>query len=198
MKTLAVWISLALLVACCTPEPTPGVVAASEGDASAQPVASIEEVALEEVMEDAPKSGAKPAMDRIVKSDAEWREQLTPEQYYVTRQAGTERPGTGDYLHNKAKGSYRCVCCDLELFSSDTKYDSHCGWPSFYKTAAGDRVRYIEDVSHGMVRTEVRCSRCDAHLGHVFDDGPQEYTGQRYCMNSIALRFVPATEDGQK
>ena len=190
MKRFSVWILASLLVACCTPEPgeSPAPTAASE------PAATQDGDPAEEVMQDEPTPD--PAMERIVKSDAEWRAQLTPEQYYITRQAGTERPGTGEYLHNKAKGSYRCVCCDLELFRSDTKYDSHCGWPSFYKTAAGDRVRYIEDVSHGMIRTEVRCSRCDAHLGHVFDDGPQEFTGQRYCMNSVALRFVP--DEGAK
>jgi peptide-methionine (R)-S-oxide reductase len=192
MKRFSVWILSALLVACCTPAPTAG------GESTeAESVASRGTVNAEEEMQDETNADAASERERIVKTDAEWREQLTPEQYYITRQAGTERPGTGEYLHNKQKGSYRCVCCDLELFSSDTKYDSHCGWPSFYKTAAGDRVRYIEDLTHGMIRTEVRCARCDAHLGHVFDDGPQEYTGQRYCMNSVALRFVPA-EDGEQ
>jgi peptide-methionine (R)-S-oxide reductase len=192
MKRLSVWIIAALLVACCTPEPATGVEPA--GDAT---VPTQSESTPEVQMQDESNAGADAGMARIVKTEAEWRAQLTPEQFYITRQAGTERPGTGEYLHNKQKGSYRCVCCDLELFSSDTKYDSHCGWPSFYKTAAGDRVRYIEDVSHGMIRTEVRCARCDAHLGHVFDDGPQEFTGQRYCMNSVALRFVP-DEDGEQ
>lgn len=191
MKRFSLWILSALLVACCTPEPTPGEPGAGQPTAGVQETVGSRTSAEEEPMQDESTPGADAAIGRVVKTDAEWREQLTPEQYYITRQAGTERPGTGEYLYNKAKGSYRCVCCDLELFRSDTKYDSHCGWPSFYKTAAGDRVRYIEDVSHGMIRTEVRCSRCDAHLGHVFDDGPREFTGQRYCMNSVALRFVP-------
>ena len=132
--------------------------------------------------------------EKIVKSDEEWRRELTPEEYAVTRQKATERPFTGKYLHNKAEGTYTCVACSLPLFSSNTKFDSGSGWPSFWDVIQTGNVVLHKDTSHGMVRVEVVCSRCGAHLGHVFEDGPRETTGLRYCINSVALKF----EEGDK
>ena len=123
-------------------------------------------------------------MSKIQKSDAEWKDQLSPEEFQVARQGGTERAFTGRYWDNKDEGVYRCVCCGEELFRSDEKYESGSGWPSFWQPAESGAVESKEDRSHGMVRTEVLCSKCDAHLGHVFPDGPKP-TGQRYCINSL-------------
>jgi peptide-methionine (R)-S-oxide reductase len=127
-------------------------------------------------------------MDNVKKSDEQWREILTPESYHVTRQKGTERPFTGQFWDHRAKGIYRCVCCTTPLFASDTKFDAGCGWPSYFEPINADHVREEIDHSHGMIRTEVLCNVCDAHLGHVFPDGPPP-TGLRYCINSLSLSF---------
>ncbi|MFI0938104.1 peptide-methionine (R)-S-oxide reductase MsrB [Streptomyces sp. NPDC021020] len=131
----------------------------------------------------------------VNKSDEQWREELSPQEYAVLRQAGTERPFTGEYTDTKTEGVYACRACGAELFRSATKFESHCGWPSFYDPADSDAVELIEDRAMGMVRTEVRCARCGSHLGHVFaGEGYPTPTDQRYCINSISLRLAPAGE----
>lgn len=127
---------------------------------------------------------------KVLRSDADWRRELTPEQYHVTREHGTERAFTGPYWDEKRAGTYSCVCCSAPLFASDTKYESGTGWPSFWAPLAPEAVEAHEDRSWFMRRTEIRCAACDAHLGHVFPDGPKP-TGQRYCMNGTALKFAP-------
>jgi peptide-methionine (R)-S-oxide reductase len=126
--------------------------------------------------------------DKINKTDEEWRKELTPEQYNVLREKGTERPFSGVYNDTQDEGTYLCAACGNELFDSETKFDSGCGWPSFYAPIAEGNVKAETDTSHGMKRTEITCAKCGSHLGHVFDDGPQP-TGQRYCMNSVSLKL---------
>lgn len=133
-------------------------------------------------------------VDKIVKSDDEWQQELTREQYHVTRRKGTERPFTGAYHATKEPGIYACVCCGQALFDAATKYDSRSGWPSFYDPIARDAISTETDRSHAMERVEVLCSRCNAHLGHVFPDGPDP-TGQRYCMNSASLKLMPEKQE---
>lgn len=132
---------------------------------------------------------------RVTKPDEQWQLELDPVEFAVLRQAATERPWTGALLGEHREGVYGCRACGAELFRSETKFEAHCGWPSFYSPLAGDAVELIEDRTQGMVRTEVRCAACGSHLGHVFDDAPQTPTGDRFCMNSVSLTFAPAQSD---
>ena len=128
-------------------------------------------------------------VEKIMKTEEEWKAQLTPQEYYVLRQKGTDRPGDGGYTKHFEKGTYHCRACDLQLFESGSKYESHCGWPSFDDAIEGTII-FTPDYSHGMIRTEITCARCDGHLGHIFDDGPKETTGKRYCVNTSSIKFV--------
>ena len=135
--------------------------------------------------------------EKVNKTDAEWKNILTPDQYYVLREKGTESPGTGKLLYNHEKGVYVCAACGNELFTSDMKFDSHCGWPSFDREIAGGKIITKKDSSFGMMRTEIMCAKCGGHLGHIFDDGPTE-TGMRYCVNSLSLDFKKDTTETNK
>lgn len=126
-------------------------------------------------------------MTKVTKTEQQWRSLLDQETYRVTREKGTEYPGTGKYLHHDERGAYHCVCCGAHLFNSDQKFDSGCGWPSF-DSCAVNSIEYLKDTTHGMIRVEITCANCDAHLGHVFDDGPTE-SGKRYCVNSVSISF---------
>ncbi len=135
--------------------------------------------------------------EKVLKTEEEWRQALTPEQYHVARQKWTERPFTGEYHASSEPGTYLCAACGAELFTSEAKFDSHCGWPSFYEPKEGDNVRTEVDRSHGMIRTEVLCASCDSHLGHVFEDGPRP-TGLRYCINSVVLKHKKPGEESRE
>ncbi|MCK0130891.1 peptide-methionine (R)-S-oxide reductase MsrB [Flavobacteriaceae bacterium F08102] len=129
--------------------------------------------------------------DKIVKTEAEWRAKLTPQEYYVLREKGTDRPGNGGYTNHFEKGTYVCRACDSQLFVSNSKFESHCGWPSFDDAIPGT-VEFHRDLSAGMIRTEITCAKCGGHLGHIFDDGPKETTGKRYCVNTSSIKFIPS------
>ncbi|HYG03919.1 MAG TPA: peptide-methionine (R)-S-oxide reductase MsrB [Chryseosolibacter sp.] len=149
--------------------------------------------ALAQTSDNDSKTIAMDTTKKIVRTEEEWKKILTPEQYYVLREKGTDRPFSGKLTMNKEKGMYYCAACGNELFSSDMKFESHCGWPSFDKEIAGGKIVTEVDKTHGMIRTEIMCARCGSHLGHLFDDGPTE-TGMRYCVNSTSLEFKASSE----
>lgn len=172
------------------PDAVPSPAATNTPATNSADVKPTKETAMPEKTEKSEK------VEKLVRSEEEWKKQLTAEEYYVLRRKGTEPRFVNKYDEHFEPGSYQCAGCGLELFTSDTKFNSGCGWPAFYAAKAGDRVKFHRDLSAGMIRTEVTCARCDGHLGHIFDDAPQTPTGQRYCINSVSIKFVPKPKTG--
>jgi len=175
-------------------------VARAQAEAQAPKTAASAAAATEEKQTVPTESQPTSVQPTVNKTEAEWKSVLTDMQYYVTRQKGTERAYSGEYVHTKTPGTYKCVCCGEPLFTSGEKFDSHCGWPSFYQPIGGLKDTWVaehRDTTHGMIRTEVTCRKCGAHLGHVFEDSPQTPTGLRYCINSASLKLEPKTEGEQ-
>jgi peptide-methionine (R)-S-oxide reductase len=196
MRTLAPLLLVSVLLAGCGEEPAaPGVA----GHGVAGDRVAGQGVTAHGLPENAVHRNEKGELvvEKLVRSDAEWRKVLTPEQYRILREKGTERPGTGALLHNAETGVYCCAACGMPLFKSDAKFDSGCGWPSFFEPLEGAHITETPDPSLGYVRTEITCSRCGGHLGHVFTDGPQP-TGLRYCVNSVSLEFEKQADDAKE
>jgi peptide-methionine (R)-S-oxide reductase len=207
MRHALLILSCTLLAACDRPTATPAPQAATPSSASTSPAAPNQAPDAETTphkdtaVTSGPTADAAKTPDtpgKLVLSDQEWKERLTPQEYYVLRQKGTERPFTGKYDEFFQPGTYACAACGAELFESDTKFDAGCGWPAFYAAKAGDHVKLTKDISLGMIRTEVTCARCGSHLGHVFDDAPQTPTGERFCINSVSLKFIPKDKKNDK